>query len=71
MATVDTKKLIGARIQSLRIEHTGESPKALRKKLTFEAQQQNLRVNLGGIYLAIRALLHGQIGKLGAKYAAS
>ena len=33
-------------------------------------QQQNLRVNFGGIYRAIRALLQAQIGKLGAKYAA-
>jgi hypothetical protein len=38
---------------------------------SHEGQQQNLRVNFDGIYRAIRALLHGQIGKLGAKYAAS
>jgi hypothetical protein len=38
---------------------------------SHEGQQQNLRVNFGGIYRAIRTLLHGQIGKLGAKYAAS
>ena len=38
---------------------------------SHEGQQQNLRVNFGGIYRAIRALLQAQIGKLGAKYAAS
>jgi hypothetical protein len=36
---------------------------------SHEGQQQNLRVNFGGIYRAIRALLQAQIGKLGAKYA--
>ena len=38
---------------------------------SHEGQQQNLRVNFGGIYRAIRTLLYGQIGKLGAKYATS
>jgi hypothetical protein len=38
---------------------------------SHEGQQQNLRVNFGGIYRAIRGLLQAQIGKLGAKYAAS
>ena len=38
---------------------------------SHEGQQQNLRVNFGGIYRAIRTLLHAQIDKLGAKYAVS
>ena len=46
-------------------------PAAGRSGADLEGQQQNLRVNFGGIYGAIRALLHAQIGKLGAKYAAS
>ena len=38
---------------------------------SHEGQQQNLRVNFGGIYRAIRTLLEASIGKLGAKYTAS
>ena len=39
--------------------------------MVHEGQQQNLRVNFGGIYRAIRTPLQAQMGKLSAKYAAS